>query len=1275
MINGIKIEIDASDVGKAKAELDNLSSSVENLEDSTQKSTRTFLEVQKEIAALGTASRETSKAVDEVKTSLNDSAKQLKNVNDSLKETSAAQNKAMYSYNKAALAEESAREKAIKTRAENEKKKAALEKLLETIDKTGKAINTLDKQELELEKHFKAGRLEIDTYNSALSKIQAKRNALTDIKKEAKNTTLEINKLNKAVKVLSGLLVTGFAGYGVVNFGKSIIDTNLQLEKVKTILENATGSAGKAATELDFVRDVSNKLNIELIGAANGYAKLVAAAKGSPELGDKVQSMFEGVSEAASVLKLDSHEVNNILTNYEQMISKGKVDLTDLKQIANFIPGTLEKAANGLGTTTTQMTEWISKGLIPANEFLPRFSEELHKAFGESAQQASQGLQGQLNALTNAWTQLKEEAGNAGFIDTFRDAVKGLTDVLKDPELKEGLKDLLEGLSEVAKLTLKTAAKTGSFSKFIYKSVASNGETINNKEDYAISLAKSNILKERIDNNDKKIQNGSSFFYSVDNIKTVNQAMKKELNEMLKAQQDFIDKQAEIEKERVDKTTKEKDPLIEKYQDTKTKLAEAQKQLDDQMKSGNDNIDVNLADQKDLYQKNLDELQVEIQNKYDSLLKEQDSQSAQLQGLQSQYAQYAANLTAQQKEAILSQITQIKAYLAELDKTIGEFKPFALVTNKPFKPIEKPKKTRTAGKSSAQRQQESNEKWVEGLEKQKNTKDLNKADALAYEISQRKLTGALLDRANAVKKVYEEEQQLNNSKNNEEIKTKILSIENYDLEAQLREIDKAYQEAIKRFTKEKNYEGVELSKELFDKQKFKVQVDAVQGQVDKFYNNMHIQEQSIEAQVQAGLISRYEGQKRLIELHKQTASVIEKSLPALEKLAQQPGAMGELAKQKLTEVQTQLLLLKTTANELENAFRNGLQEGIQSSIDGLVKRTMDLNEAFKNLLETIASNILNQAIQNVTSPITDYLFSGLKSVGGMFGMQSEDSGTQSPQAIAISSASEQGALAMQTGIEQGGEIAAQTMASAISSMGSIGQIGGEKGLFEDVASHSQEAIAGIQKVQAAKTAADTSMAASAASATASTTATTTAAATAATTAWTPAAAASSVASFGSAAAIGLAALMMVLTAAKAFKTGGEVSGAGTGTSDSIPAWLSNGEFVTRSAVVKQPGMLSFLNDLNNRGWGAVYDIPAVRHATGGLAGVPAPNISSPELPFPKNGLVENNRSTTLKNNQMFVLSDDPQRIINTAFGEKGMEVLQVEISKNPQKFKSSMEIS
>lgn len=44
--------------------------------------------------------------------------------------------------------------------------------------------------------------------------------------------------------------------------------------------------------------------------------------------------------------------------------------------------------------------------------------------------------------------------------------------------------------------------------------------------------------------------------------------------------------------------------------------------------------------------------------------------------------------------------------------------------------------------------------------------------------------------------------------------------------------------------------------------------------------------------------------------------------------------------------------------------------------------------------------------------------------------------------------------------------------------------------------------------------------------------------------------------------------------------GGVVSGPGTGTSDSIPARLSRGEFVVRAAVVERPGMLEALGAIN-----------------------------------------------------------------------------------------------
>lgn len=82
---------------------------------------------------------------------------------------------------------------------------------------------------------------------------------------------------------------------------------------------------------------------------------------------------------------------------------------------------------------------------------------------------------------------------------------------------------------------------------------------------------------------------------------------------------------------------------------------------------------------------------------------------------------------------------------------------------------------------------------------------------------------------------------------------------------------------------------------------------------------------------------------------------------------------------------------------------------------------------------------------------------------------------------------------------------------------------------------------------------------------------------------------------------------LVLTAS----TGGHVTGPGTGTSDSIPAMLSNNEFVARSAVVTQPGALGFLHDFNARGMAALADWSPVHHETGGLAGYPAPTAPAP----------------------------------------------------------------
>ncbi|RQI52252.1 phage tail length tape measure family protein [Pseudomonas aeruginosa] len=81
-----------------------------------------------------------------------------------------------------------------------------------------------------------------------------------------------------------------------------------------------------------------------------------------------------------------------------------------------------------------------------------------------------------------------------------------------------------------------------------------------------------------------------------------------------------------------------------------------------------------------------------------------------------------------------------------------------------------------------------------------------------------------------------------------------------------------------------------------------------------------------------------------------------------------------------------------------------------------------------------------------------------------------------------------------------------------------------------------------------------------------------------------------------------------------FADGGRIQGPGTGTSDSIPILASNDEFMTRAAVVRQPGALAFLEQFNRYGMAALSAwANPVRHATGGLMGTPAPAMPAPGL--------------------------------------------------------------
>jgi len=142
------------------------------------------------------------------------------------------------------------------------------------------------------------------------------------------------------------------------------------------------------------------------------------------------------------------------------------------------------------------------------------------------------------------------------------------------------------------------------------------------------------------------------------------------------------------------------------------------------------------------------------------------------------------------------------------------------------------------------------------------------------------------------------------------------------------------------------------------------------------------------------------------------------------------------------------------------------------------------------------------------------------------------------------------------------------------------------------------------------------------------------------------------------------------------RSGGHITGPGSATSDSIRAWLSNGEYVTRAAVVGQPGALAFLDDFNRHGMHALDAwSQRVRRAAGGPAGLPAPvslaaRLRARSLAEPRAWA---NQQPVIKQRLLPIL--DPDLLADAMRGPQGEQMLELHITRNPAKFRQLLGVS
>lgn len=256
---------------------------------------------------------------------------------------------------------------------------------------------------------------------------------------------------DRQTRILSNSLRNMFVGV-VGGFGaKEIIDASVKLDSLKTSFAALAGSDIEGAKQLEYLRSETQRLGQDFLTSAEAYKNLFSAGRGTNMSAEEIQNIFSAVLEAGTVLGSSQQQMQGALLALEQMISKGKVSMEELRrQLGNALPGAMQIAARAMGTTSQGLQEMLEAGL-DSQKFVIAFGNQLHKEFGDKATKAAHTLRAELARLNNEIFNLKTSFldGEAG--EAFADTIRQLVIVLKSPELKGSL----QGISQFLTFLLK----------------------------------------------------------------------------------------------------------------------------------------------------------------------------------------------------------------------------------------------------------------------------------------------------------------------------------------------------------------------------------------------------------------------------------------------------------------------------------------------------------------------------------------------------------------------------------------------------------------------------------------------------------------------------------------------------------------------------------------------------------------------------------------------------------------------------------------------------
>lgn len=211
---------------------------------------------------------------------------------------------------------------------------------------------------------------------------------------------------------MSGGVAGLISRFGLVAGVMKGLNDAADVQGFNNVVDFASGSAQEAAKNFTFLRDTVDRLGLPLQASRDGFKTLLGSVKGTNITMNQTRNLFTGISSAASFFSMKSDQTGLAIKALGQIASKGRVSMEELRsQLGEHLPGAMGEAAAALGVTTKEFETMVGKG-IDAQDFLPKFAEQLNKSFGGVALAAANSPRAAFNRLGNSLLDLSVSIGS-----------------------------------------------------------------------------------------------------------------------------------------------------------------------------------------------------------------------------------------------------------------------------------------------------------------------------------------------------------------------------------------------------------------------------------------------------------------------------------------------------------------------------------------------------------------------------------------------------------------------------------------------------------------------------------------------------------------------------------------------------------------------------------------------------------------------------------------------------------------------------------------------